>query len=287
MLRVPAAFAQGSIGTEAHDHTSAKKGAGNDSTVASLLNTARSASEIFKERSAAISAGYRRVGMDFPSMGEHWVNPLLVFEGKFDVRRPAILTYSMIQGRPVLLGVVFAIPLNPGEEPPAAFGSRAMWHEHNGPLEVESLLPEHHSAPSAATGIRLAVLHAWVRTPNPDGVFAAENWALPFIRAGLDVPSDFPRGAARAVSLLTNGERYFIELGGQSSSAAVTAALERCGRVVKAIIERVTQRGGRTLTAEEVNELDGAWHATLLEVEKNADGETAKRINGGSIAAMR
>ena len=38
-------------------------------------------------------------------MGEHWVNPRLVFEGIFDVARPAILTYTGVQGRPVLLGV--------------------------------------------------------------------------------------------------------------------------------------------------------------------------------------
>jgi len=272
-----------------HDHSSHSDRAQQvvphtDAAIDSLLGIARRASETFSDRSAAIAAGYRRVGMDFPSMGEHWVNPALVLEERFDVARPAILTYTVVQGRPTLLGVVYAIPLAPGVEPPAAFGPEATWHEHNGSVEEESLLPEHHSMsmPSAGSGTRLAILHAWVRAPNPDGVFAAENWALPFLRVGLDVPVGFPKGAARAISLLSGGERYFRELAGESANAAVGAALERCADVARRVVSRAQARG-QALGPPDLEELDGAWSAAVLEVGKAAGADIAKRINGGLV----
>ncbi len=253
-----------------------------DAAIDSLLGIARKASEAFSDRSAAISAGYRRVGMDFPSMGEHWVNPALVLEERFDVARPAILTYTVVQGRPALLGVVYAIPLAPGVEPPADFGPDAAWHEHNGSVEEESLLPEHHSMPSSTSGTRLAILHAWVRASNPEGVFAAENWALPFLRVGLDVPFGFPKGAARAVSLLSGGERYYRELAGESANGAVSTALERCADVTRRVVSRAQARG-QALGPSDLEELDGAWSAAVLEVRKADGADVAKRINGGIL----
>ncbi len=272
-----------------HDHSSHSDRAQQvvphtDAAIDSLLGIARRASETFSDRSAAIAAGYRRVGMDFPSMGEHWVNPALVLEERFDVARPAILTYTVVQGRPTLLGVVYAIPLAPGVEPPAAFGPEATWHEHNGSVEEESLLPEHHSMsmPSSVSGTRLAILHAWVRAPNPDGVFAAENWALPFLRVGLDVPVGFPKGAARAISLLSGGERYFRELAGEAANAAVAPALERCADVARSVVSRARARG-HALGPADLEELDGAWSAAVMEVGKAAGADVAKRINGGLV----
>jgi hypothetical protein len=218
--------------------------------------------------------------MDFPSMGEHWVNPSMVFEGKFDVAHPAILTYSLVHGRPTLLGVVFAIPLAPGEAPPAAFGPRAIWHEHNGSLEEESLLPEHHSMPSTESEVRLAVLHAWVRAANPDGVFEAENWALPFVRLGLDVPASFPKGAARALALLSGGDRYFLSLGGDQATVAIASALAGCRDVARNIVSRAQTRG-QPIAAADLRDLDRAWSAAVLSVRNAAGSDAAKRINGG------
>jgi hypothetical protein len=278
------ALAQTSAGTEhsMHSDRAQQVTSHSDAAIDSLLGEARKASEAFSDRSAAISAGYRRVGMDFPSMGEHWVNPSLVLEEKFDVARPAILTYTVVRGRPLLLGVVYAIPLAPGQEPPAAFGPGAIWHEHNGSVEEESLLPEHHSMPSSASGTRLAILHAWVRAPNPEGVFAAENWALPFLRVGLDAPVGFPKGAARAVSLLSGGERYYRELAGESGDASIAAALERCADVARSVVSRAQARG-QVLIPQDLEELDRAWTATVLEVRKTAGPDVAKQINGGIL----
>jgi hypothetical protein len=253
--------------------------------VDSLLDVARKSSDAFSDRNAAIAAGYRRIGMDFPSMGEHWVNARVLFDGVFDAARPAILTYTVVNGRPVLLGVVYAIPLTRGQEPPAVFGPGATWHEHNGTLEEETLLPEHHSMPAAVSGTRVAVLHAWVRAANPDGVFAAENWTLPFIRQGLAVPAVFPNGAARALSLLSTGERYFREMAGVSASQSAGLALERCAAVARNVVSRA-QSHGQALTQADLEELNGAWTAAILEVQNAAGPDVARRINGGSSVAQ-
>ncbi|MGH7627661.1 MAG: hypothetical protein ACREOJ_20390 [Gemmatimonadaceae bacterium] len=41
------------------------------------------------------------------------------------------------------------------------------------------------------------MLHAWLWLPNPAGMFASDNWALPFVRAGVPVPLADPSAAAR------------------------------------------------------------------------------------------
>ena len=45
---------------------------------------ARVAANRFRSLDSAIADGYRRLGMDFPAMGEHWVNRSAVLAGKLD-----------------------------------------------------------------------------------------------------------------------------------------------------------------------------------------------------------
>ena len=80
-----------------------------------LLQSAREATAHYRDRNVAIAAGYRRVGRDFPSMGEHWLNRKLIVEGKLDVTPAADTHLVKVAGRPVLTGVVYAIPLEQGE----------------------------------------------------------------------------------------------------------------------------------------------------------------------------
>lgn len=75
-------------------------------------------------------------------MGENSPHSGKVIAGRFDVANP-ILTYASIDGKPLLLGVVYAIPLDPGQHPPPLPGGMNAWHEHNGTVDEESFLPEH------------------------------------------------------------------------------------------------------------------------------------------------
>ena len=66
----------------------------------------------------------------------------------------------------------------------------------------------------------MTMLHAWIRLDNPAGMFAAENWAIPYFRLGLPPPPhDAPESAANALALAVSGTGYF------AASVAATAVL--------------------------------------------------------------
>jgi hypothetical protein len=176
----------------------------------SFIAAAREATRRYHDRAAAVADGFRLLGPDFPAMGEHWVQPGRMVEGRLDVARPQALSYAIIDGQPVLTGVIYAKPLVPGEALPAFPAPGFPWHDHAGAIDEESVLLHHvPTRGDGAGGVRLTMLHAWVWVANPDGVFSADNWALPFIRLGLDVPGHTPADAARMLSLLTGGDRYY------------------------------------------------------------------------------
>ena len=249
-----------------------------------LIVRARIGSAQFLDRNAAIAAGYRLVGMDFPSMGEHWISPRLVIEGQFDVARPAILTYITMNGSPVLTGVVYAVALAQGDSPPSAFGPNAMWHEHSGTVDEESMHPIHDGSVTSAAGTRLAILHVWTGVPNPAGLFAAENWALPFVRLGLPAPAGFPIGASRALSLLSGGSRYYLEIARSDGvdGKALDAALSDCATTASQIVGQA-RTASRTLIGDDLRRLDEAWTNAMRTVEKLSGLETVKKMNGGLL----
>ena len=135
---------------------------------------ARAASEPFKDRNAAIRAGYRKLGPDTPDMGEHWINPIMIVEARYDVKRPAMLTYKTVNGKPILTGVGYALAMRENEEPPPT-GVSGHWHEHSAQVPLELAAGHHKSAHGKA---RVVVMHAWVWVANPNGVFADANPAL-------------------------------------------------------------------------------------------------------------
>jgi hypothetical protein len=246
---------------------------------------ARPSAEAFRDRSAAVAAGYRRVGMDFPSMGEHWLNTSLLFLGRFDIAKPAMLSYATIEGRPVLTGVVYALLLKPGELPPPVPGGRGMWHDHSGTLDAESALPVHHGGKSDTSATRFVVLHAWVGVPNPAGLFEADNWALPYARSGVPIPDPMSIGAARALSLLSGAKAYYIALAEAEGvmRSTVAPALDSCARVAAPIAERMRVNGSST--PADVAALEDAWRAALNSVALVSGTSVAARLNGGTIDA--
>jgi hypothetical protein len=56
------------------------------------------------------------------------------------------------------------------------------------------------------------MLHAWLRSPNPDGIFAQDNWALPYLRLNVAPPDVVDPAAARALSFLSGGDEYYRAL---------------------------------------------------------------------------
>jgi hypothetical protein len=178
---------------------------------ASFVECARAGTERYRDQRVALLDGYRRIGRDFPAMGEHWIRVGLLFDGRIEASHPEVLVYVTIGGTPHLLGVAYAAPLLDGERPPDGPAGRDAWHDHSRTIEDETVLPRHHTSDSAADGARLAMLHAWIWSVNPEGTFAADNWAIPYLRLGLTLDTTFSVSAAKALSLATDGGREYVE----------------------------------------------------------------------------
>jgi hypothetical protein len=194
-------------------------------------------------------------------MGQHWVHPGLLNNGRVDPSQPEVLEFATIGGREQLVGVAYAILLGPGESPPDVPVSGRLWHAHAGDLDEESLANSH-AGSGEEDSDRVAVLHVWVPQPNPAGTFAAENWTLPFLRAGLTPPSEIPAASARALALGTGALAYFIAQfrvhmePDAATDAAMTAALS-------AVADSVTSWRARRGENREIAPAELAWLAGL------------------------
>jgi hypothetical protein len=99
-------------------------------------------------------------------MGLHYLNPALL-DGDVDARTPEALVYEMTDDGLKLAGVEYIVPLGAwdGEDPPELFGE----HFH------------------VNTALGLWVLHAWIWTPNPTGMFQDWNPSVALCPEGVPV----------------------------------------------------------------------------------------------------
>jgi len=100
-------------------------------------------------------------------MGLHYLNPGLL-DGSVDARTPEALVYEMTDnGELKLAGVEYIVPVGAwsGEEPPELFGQHFHVNEALG----------------------LWVLHAWIWTPNPTGMFQDWNPSVSLCPDGVPV----------------------------------------------------------------------------------------------------
>lgn len=230
-----------------------------------LVREARRGTERYLDAGNAIADGFKRVGVEFPAMGEHWVSLSRVMENRFDAARPSVLTYSIVNGKRRLVGVGYTALLADGEHPPRTPAALKDWHEHNGTVIDESL-PGHHGAAGmlpaeAATSgsTRLAILHAWVWEPNPAGLFVTDNWRLPQVRAG-ESSARLPRDAVRGLALAGDNSSYYEQ--------TLTAALDLSDADARPILERIAAarraaraavRGGKLDEAALAASWSGLW----------------------------
>ena len=183
-------------------------GAQHDDALDSLARATERAIARYADRAVASADGYRRIGPDFPGMGEHWLHPAVLLADRVDATRPTILIYATIGDAPALLGAGFVTTTRGLARASGTPGWPAAWHEHSGLLSDESGL-----APGTAAGdTHVWVLHVWTSLANPNGRFAPDNWALPYARAGIHAPARVDVDAARALSLATTGDRYLRDL---------------------------------------------------------------------------
>lgn len=175
---------------------------------------------VYRDVEAARRDGYvrPRFGMDAPLMGEHWVNRELL-AGDVDLARPAVLQYVVVGDGRVLVGVTYGHWQVPGAPMPEGFaGHDDHWHTHDLESMVrrfaerrpglvrwaanQSVDAGRWRGPDGRT--ELAMLHVWLYSENPEGIFSNYNPSLPYLRAGL--PATWARAgghaAARGIELL-------------------------------------------------------------------------------------
>ena len=272
----------GAAAAAAQDGPSPCDAAGDHRSVSSFLDCARAATQKYQDQAIATLDGYRRVGGDFPAMGEHWINVSLVFDNHFEPTAPQVLTYIVVAGRPRLLGIAYALPLLSGESAPEWPAGPEAWHDHSRTIESETLLPQHHPhAQHAAPSARLAMLHAWLWAQNPDGVFAAENWTIPFVRLGLTPPPDAPAAAGKALSLVTGGAEHLSMM---IDAAAPMTARER--RAVNgavngargAVMALLRDRAASMVTSADATAFAEIWSRLWPRIDAAVTPATADRL---------
>jgi hypothetical protein len=250
--------------------------------VAAIAERIRAVTVRYHDLNAAIGAGYRLVGPDFPGMGEHWVHAQYLLQRELSVERPAILSYLRVDGEPVLTGVAYATPVQRGEEPPE-FILPGLWHFHSGTVDEETLLLNprsmHHGSGDQP---RLAMFHAWVWRENPDGLFAQDNWALAFLRLGLPVPDKPLPQAGKALFLASDGVDYYARLidvagaPGDTDREQVRAVLKRSYDRLRPLLERM--QAADAVTDQDQAELAALWDALWEEIEESVSPALWARI---------
>ena len=178
-----------------HEHHSSNAPA---SELSAQIEAVRSTTERYRDIENARRDGYRLFGKEGPLMGEHWYHPDIVKQ-PLDLRHPSTLQYAIINGRRELVGVAYTVYNRPGEPLPEGFaGSDDHWHVHDVDKIARAITEERpflrwlvdqriaRGKSGAGNGrTHLTMLHAWIWSDNPDGVFALEHKALPYLRAGI------------------------------------------------------------------------------------------------------
>lgn len=119
------------------------------------LQQARAATARYRHLSNAKKDGYVDINVVAPNMGYHYMNMSLVADGVVDIKKPEILVYNKDEdGNFYLVAVEYAVPLS-APMPSGFSGTHDVWDGN--------------------AGFQLWLLHAWVWSYNPSGVFNPTN----------------------------------------------------------------------------------------------------------------
>ena len=290
------------LGAQGHGHAPHTGTAASASSPAleAEVQAVRRATERYRDIEVARREGYRLFGMEGPLMGEHWYHPDVV-RRPLDLARPSTLQYATIGGRKVLVGVAYTHYRRPDEPLPSGFsGAGDVWHTHDVTRLARAATAERpvlravverrirRGRVGAGEGrTLLTMVHAWVWSDNPYGMFAHSHRGLPYLRAGL--PASHAAGAsedaAMGVSLLApdgcaDEVRRTDRLAGLSRTQ--TRGLHRaCDRQAESVA------ASRTASAATLNAAaERAWTAYLAEGGRILRPEQSERMRRVMDAAM-
>jgi hypothetical protein len=148
-----------------------------------MLAAAKAATARYKRVANAKRDGYFQVTQFIPGLGLHYANLRLLNAG-FDPLHPPILLYQPLpSGSLKLVGVAYSMPQRGPDVPPAGFpGGEDVWHYHTNlcflPGGGVTVAPSGEACKAkhgVFQGKTAWLLHAWIWTPNPNGVFTESN----------------------------------------------------------------------------------------------------------------
>lgn len=284
LLAAPAA-------AQAHDHHHAPP-ARVDTQAQRELDTLNRAVERYRDVRVAEREGWSPSPLgreDSPLMGEHWVRKR-ARENRLgeplDFAEPTNLQYAWVGGRRELVGVSFVVRIAPGDPLPEGFtGSADHWHVHDMERALQAATEERpflrwltnawldrEYRSKGDDRSRLAMVHAWVTTPSPDGVFSMHNRAIPYLRVGL--PTSFAEGGSEAAALGVNlaseggcanslGGMLWIANAGKAQKRVLEAKCARAAARVRAVLPGRDKRAVNAAGEAAWAELEAAKRATL------------------------
>ena len=134
-----------------------------------LVAAVRQATSPYQDVAAAQAAGYAPMlgcvsGPQAGAMGEHYMNPALIGDGKLDPSKPEALLYEpQADGTSKFLGVEYLV-----------LGD-AWDSAHDGPPILMGQLFNYVGAPNRYGNPAFYELHVWAGQANPNGMFADFN----------------------------------------------------------------------------------------------------------------
>ncbi len=169
----------------------------------SILAAAKGAIGTLHDSAALHGAGYNAIGFGggikdlSPFQGQHWIALMrFVANAPVDLTKPTFLMYLPVGDSLIPVGVAYThrIPAD-SPLPTDLAGEATEWHSHvfcrNLPGEGSALAdgPDDCKARQGTPAPnQIAMVHSWT-VPNPDGPYAHDNPALPFIATGLIPPT--------------------------------------------------------------------------------------------------
>lgn len=304
ILALTAALLAGAsaLGAQGYDHAHppASTSTASAASLDAQVERVREATARYRDIDVARREAYRLFGMEGPLMGEHWYLPDAV-RRPLDLARPSTLQYATIGGHKVLVGVAYTHYRRPDEPVPDGFaGAGDVWHTHDVTRLARAATAERpllraivdrrirRGRVGAGDGrTLLTMVHAWVWSENPDGMFAQSHRGLPYLRAGL--PASHAEGASEDAAM---GVSLFAA-DGCADEVRRTDRLAGLSRGQSRDLRRAcdrqaeTVRASRAASASTLNAAaERAWAAYLAERDRILHPEQAARMRRVMDAAM-
>jgi hypothetical protein len=258
---------------------------------AAIVSRATEAITPLRDSLALHKAGYFAIGFGggvkdlTPFQGQHWIQAAkFLANPPVDISQPNFMMYLPLGDSLVPIGVAYTRRTAADSVLPTDLvGTPAEWHTHifcRGAQGEGNVLADGVEDCKARMGTpapnQIAMVHTWT-IPNPDGPFAHDNPALPFVATGLKPPTHATRDDRLLGVAL--GESYGAELVAAHlidralTRAGTKTSLEKDRADLRALVSplRDAERGGDSSKVQAARKrLLDAWTTLAAEYRRVA-----------------